>query len=71
MLLGEYAMDLAIVFDWFVQESKQAAEQTADPREREILLKLAWMWAASAEQCRAEALTPTNTDDPARNYTAC
>jgi hypothetical protein len=56
-------MDIAGVFDWFAQESKQAAEQTADPKQREILLNLAVMWAASAERCHDEAPLPTNTDD--------
>jgi hypothetical protein len=59
-------MDIAGVFDWFAQESKQAAEQTADPRQREILLELAEMWAASAERCHDEAPSPTNTDDSYR-----
>ena len=59
-------MDIAGVFDWFAQESKQAAEQTADPRQREILLELALMWAASAERCHDETQSPTNTDDSYR-----
>ena len=63
-------MDIAIVFDWFAQETKQAAEQTADPRQREILLKLALMWAASVERCHDDVPTPTNTDHPARDYTS-
>jgi hypothetical protein len=41
MLLGEHAMDLASVFDWFAQDSIHAAEETEEPRKREILLKLA------------------------------
>jgi hypothetical protein len=39
MLLGEDAMDLAIVFDWFAQDSIRGAEQTDEPRKREVLLK--------------------------------
>jgi hypothetical protein len=54
MLLGEHAMDLASVFDWFEQDSLLAAEQTDEPRKREILLKLASQWAAAAQQCRNE-----------------
>ena len=56
MLLGEHAMDLAIVFDWFVQDSIRAAEQTDEPKEHEILLKLASQWAAAAQRCRDEQL---------------
>jgi hypothetical protein len=67
MLLGEHAMDLASVFDWFAQDSIRAAEQTGEPRKREILLKLASQWAAAAQRCRDEqptqqvpAVTPRN-----------
>ena len=44
MLLGEHAMDLASVFDWFTQESTSAAEQTDEPRQREIWMKLSELW---------------------------
>ena len=50
-------MDLASVFDWFAQDSIRAAEQTDEPRKREILLKLASQWAAAAQGCRDEQLT--------------
>ena len=56
MLLGEHAMDLPSVFDWFAQDSIRAAEQTDEPRKREILLKLASQWAAAAQRCRDEQL---------------
>ena len=56
MLLGEHAMDIASVFDWFAQESGRAAEQANEPRKREILLKLASQWAAAAQRCRDEQL---------------
>ena len=48
-------MDIASVFEWFVQESMNAAEQANEPRQRETLLKLALMWATAAQQCRGEA----------------
>ena len=41
MLLGEHAMDIASVFDWFAQDSRRAAEQTNEPRKREMFLRLA------------------------------
>jgi hypothetical protein len=40
-------MDIAIVFDWFAQETNHSVKQTADLRQREILLKLALRWAAA------------------------
>jgi hypothetical protein len=45
-------MDIASVFEWFAQESMNAAEQ-AEPKQRETLLKLALLWATAAQQCRA------------------
>jgi hypothetical protein len=63
-------MDIAIVFDWFAQESTHAAEQTKEPKQREILLKLALMWAAAAQRCHDEPSTPPNTDVLSRDCTA-
>ena len=37
-------MNIASVFDWFARESLRAAEQTEDPRQNVILLKLAVLW---------------------------
>jgi hypothetical protein len=71
MLLGEHAMDLAIVFDWFAQDSIRAAEQTNEPRKREIWLKLASQWAAAAQGCRDEQLRPCGaTNEPTRQAPA-
>ena len=47
-------MDLATVFDWFAQESMRIAEQAKEPREREMFLRLALMWAAAAHQCHGD-----------------
>jgi hypothetical protein len=55
-------MDLAIVFDWFAQDSIRGAEQTEEPRKREILLKLASQWAGAAQRCRDEAATLPATE---------
>jgi hypothetical protein len=47
-----------------------AAEQTDNPRQREILLKLAVLWAAAAQQSRDEASPqsmPPNTGGGARS----
>ena len=49
-------MDLASVFDWFAQDSIRAAEQTDEPRQREMWMKLAELWAAAAQRCRDEQL---------------
>jgi hypothetical protein len=48
-------MNIASVYDWFARDSMHAAEQTDDPRQREILVKLAVLWAAAAQQSRDEA----------------
>jgi hypothetical protein len=54
-------MNIASVYDWFARDSMHAAEQTDDPRQREILLKLAVLWAAAAQQSRDEAsMQPTS-----------
>jgi hypothetical protein len=50
-------MNIAIVFDWFARDSLRAAEETNDPRQREILVKLAALWAAAARHSRDEAST--------------
>ena len=47
-------MDIASVFDWFAQESTSAAEQTDEPRQREIWMKLSELWGATAQRCRDE-----------------
>jgi hypothetical protein len=61
-------MNIANVYDWFARESIHAAEQTDDPRQREILLKLAELWAAAAQKSRDEASTqstpPTTVSPP-------
>jgi hypothetical protein len=48
-------MDLAIVFDWFAQDSQLASELTTDPIKREVWLRLALMWASAAQQSDDEA----------------
>ena len=58
------------VFDWFARESLRAAEHAEDPRQREILLKLAVLWEAAAQRSRDEASpqsTPPNTDERAHS----
>jgi hypothetical protein len=61
-------MNMASVYDWFARNCMQAAEQTEDPRQREILLKLAVRWAVAAQQSRDEASTqstpPTTVSGP-------
>jgi hypothetical protein len=61
-------MDTASIYDWFARDCMEAAEQTDDPRKREILLKLGLLWAADAQRSRDEASTqstsPTTVSDP-------
>jgi hypothetical protein len=47
-------MDIAIVFEWFAQESVFAAELAHEQPQREIWLRLAAMWATAAALCRHE-----------------
>jgi hypothetical protein len=53
---GLPTVDTAELFDLFAQESMRIAEQANEPREREMFLRLALMWAAAAQQCHSEAL---------------
>jgi hypothetical protein len=50
-------MDIAILFDWFTNESIEAALQATEWQQREMFLRLALMWGAAAKQCRKEAST--------------
>ena len=50
-------MDIAHVFDWFAQESTSAAEHTDEPRQRDMWMKLAKLWASAAQRCRDETAT--------------
>ena len=58
-------MNIASVFDWFARESLRAAEHTEDPRQRQILLKLAVLWEAAArrEEQSPQSTSP-NSDEP-------
>jgi hypothetical protein len=48
-------MDIESVFDWFAQESMNAAEQAKEPGQRETLIKLSLLWTAAAQQSKAPA----------------
>jgi hypothetical protein len=47
-------MDIARAYDWLARDCIHAAEQTEDPRQREILLRLAVQWEAAAQKVRDE-----------------
>jgi hypothetical protein len=47
-------MDIAILFEWFAQESASAAEMVHEQPEREIWFRLALMWALAALRSRHE-----------------
>jgi hypothetical protein len=49
------------LYDWFARDCTQAAEETDSPRQREIPLKLAVLWAAAAQQIRDEASTQSTS----------
>jgi hypothetical protein len=62
----ESTTDIASVFDWFTQESTSAAEQTDEPRQREIWMKLSSeLWGAAAQRCRDERSLSQHRIDPA------
>ena len=56
-------MHTAILFDWFTNESMEAAQQASDWKHREMFLRLALMWGTAAQQARKEA----PWDDAAEN----
>jgi hypothetical protein len=58
-------MNIASVFDWFSRESLRAAEQSEDPKQREILLKLAVLWAAAARREEQSSPSTPPRDDHA------
>jgi hypothetical protein len=55
-------MDLVILFDWFTNESMDAALQATEWQQREMFLRLALMWGTAAQQCRKEASTETQAN---------
>jgi len=55
-------MDLVILFDWFTNESIDAALQATEWQQREMFLRLALMWGTAAQQCRKEASTETQAN---------
>jgi hypothetical protein len=52
---GLPTVDTAELFDLFAQESMPIAEQADEPREREMFLRLALMWAAAAQRSTGDA----------------
>ena len=54
-VLEYIAMNIADVFDWFARESMEAGRQATEWEQRETFLRLALLWAATAQQCRKEA----------------
>ena len=50
-------MNIASIFDWFAQDSAYAAEHTDEPRQRDMWMKLAKLWASAAQRCRDETAT--------------
>ena len=47
-------MTLTALYEWFAQDCAQAAGQTEDPKNREMLLKLAEQWLLDARRSAAE-----------------
>jgi hypothetical protein len=55
-------MALVILFDWFTNESMDAALQATEWQQRDMFLRLALMWGTAAQQCRKEASTETQAN---------
>jgi hypothetical protein len=43
-------MDMASICAWFARDSLRAAAKNDDPREREVWMKYAEMWAATGDR---------------------
>src|SRR6185295_5913299 len=55
-------MDIGIAFDWFTQDSINAALETTQWEQREYWLRLALLWGAAAREHRKNAAsTPSAT----------
>ena len=50
-------MTLTALYEWFAQDCAQAAGQTEDPKNCEMLLKLAEQWLLDARRSAAEELS--------------
>ena len=61
-------MDIAILFEWFAQESASAAEMVHEQPEREIWFRLALMWALAALRSRHEEAGAIGEDAAAAVY---
>ena len=58
-------MDIGSVFDWFTQESLAAALQATEWEQREIWLRLAWLWSTAAREYRKNLLSmPSTAQEP-------
>ena len=58
-------MEISVVFDWFTQESIAAALQATEWEQREIWLRLAWLWSTAAREYRENASsTPSTAQEP-------
>jgi hypothetical protein len=66
--MGGFTMNIASVYDWFARDCIRAAQETDNPRQREILLKLAVQWAAAAQQRRDEASTQSTPTTVSRTH---
>jgi hypothetical protein len=51
-------MDLAMIFDWFTNESMDAALQATEWKRREMFLRLAFDVGGRRTECREEASLP-------------
>jgi hypothetical protein len=57
-------MDIGFVFDWFTQESINAALEATQWEQREYWLRLALLWGAAAHERRKNAASTPPTTQP-------
>jgi hypothetical protein len=57
-------MDIGIVFDWFTQESINAALKATQWEQREYWLRLALLWGAAAHEWRKNAASTPSATQP-------
>jgi hypothetical protein len=57
-------MDINIVFDWFTQESLNAALEATQWEQREYWLRLALLWNTAAQERRKNLLSTPSPTQP-------
>jgi hypothetical protein len=62
--------DLASVYDRHAEDCARAAEQTNDPRQRAMLIKLVDEWRKAAQELRLQHPSPSQEQPPSQKLQA-